>query len=116
MSVPTLSPAVVPVTSHPTACPAWCRDRHFPAGHSVSPSSTAHLSPELRLAGSDRDAAVMLRAELFRLDEDGERSDTALYVTGEGDLHLNGPEADIFIAQAQAFVDSLRILRAQLPA
>ncbi|MGQ4353203.1 hypothetical protein ACN6LJ_001292 [Streptomyces drozdowiczii] len=37
-----------------------------------------------------------------------------LYVQGESDIDLTADEADVFIAQAQAFVDTLRVLRQQM--
>ncbi|WSM09071.1 hypothetical protein OIE74_32830 [Streptomyces sp. NBC_01716] len=57
---------------------------------------------------------VIVRAELFRLDELDSSSEEVIYVQGEGQREMSGPELDVFIAQAQGFVDSLRVLRGQL--
>lgn len=118
MSVPTMSvPVAVESVTHPTACPPWCRDRRHPVAHSFGPTSTAHWSPQHHLptprpqAGS---SPVMLRAELYRGDRDAEVGQTLLYLQGETDIDLNADEADIFIANAQAFVDTLRVLRRQM--
>lgn len=109
----------VHVTSHPTPCPAWCKDRRHPLKHSFGPSMTPHWSPQYRLANPTPlpdMAPVIMRAELYRLDEGNELDEPGLYVSGESDVQLSGPEADIFIGQMQAFVDGLRVLRAQMEA
>ena len=109
--------AATPVTSsHPTACPAWCREQHSVAA-SAPLQTTAHMSPTHRLLNPHQTAGqseALLQAELFQLDERAELGLTRLYVSGAGDVELNAPEADIFIAQAQAFVDTLRVLRRQM--
>jgi hypothetical protein len=112
---PIVPSPTVPV-SHPTACPSWCKDRRHPLAHSFGPTQTSHFSPQLRLSNPNplpKSSAVMIRAELCRMD-DTEFGEATLYVQGETDLELSGPEADMFIAQAQAFVDGLRVLRAQM--
>ncbi len=85
--------------------------------HLFGPSVTAHWSPQYQLA-NPRPLAdafpVVLRAELYRSDENAETGETVLYVQGETDIDLSAAEADVFIAQAQAFVDTLRVLRAQM--
>lgn len=114
--VPQQAPVAVPPVTHPTPCASWCKDSRFPAGHNHSPRDTAHRSLSLTLAhpnprvGED----VLVRAELFQLDELSDTGETVLYLEGETPFQLDGPEADIFIAQAQAFVDGLRVLRAQM--
>lgn len=109
--------AATPVTSsHPTACPSWCRERHSVAA-SAPLQTTAHLSPTHKLLNPQPMAAqpeALLQAELFQLDERADLGLTRLYVSGAGDAELDGPEADIFIAQMQAFVDTLRVLRRQM--
>ncbi|KIF02216.1 hypothetical protein PL81_31085 [Streptomyces sp. RSD-27] len=107
---PTTSPA--PAVSHPTACPSWCKDRRVPLQHHFGPSSTAHWSPQYVLAGEG--AELVLRSELVRLDGGDRRGEEVLYVSGESDVELAPDEADIFIAQAQAWVDTLRVLRRQM--
>ncbi|MCX5138341.1 hypothetical protein [Streptomyces sp. NBC_00338] len=62
----------------------------------------------------DASAPVMLRAELYRGDEGTAVGEPILYVQGETDIDLTRDEADVFIAQAQAFVDTLRVLRRQM--
>lgn len=103
-------------TAHPTACPSWCKDGRFPAGHNHSERDTAHRSFELRLAapGSSTASAVLARAELFRLDENADVGDTILWVSGETEFALTPREVDAFLVQAQAFVDTLRVLRQQM--
>lgn len=110
-------PSPTPPLMHPTACPSWCKDRGNSAAHHFGPSSTAHWSPQYvlpnprPLPGAD---SPLLRAELSRVDE-GDRLDrTVLFVQGETDIDLSPDEADIFIAQAQAWVDTLRVLRRQM--
>lgn len=102
--------------THPTACPPWCKHDRFPAGHNHSPRDTAHRSFELRLAapGSSTDSAVLARAELFRLDENADVGDTILWISGETEFALAPGEVDAFLVQAQAFVDTLRVLRQQM--
>lgn len=100
-------------SAHPTSCPSWCKDRGHPAAHHFGPSSTAHWSPQYVLPGEG--STVMLRAELVRLDEGDRVGEQVLYVSGETDKELSSlAEADIYIAQAQAFVDMLRVLRRQM--
>lgn len=106
-----VSPPGVAV-AHPTSCPSWCRDRRAPAGHHFGPSSTAHWSPQYVVRGEGSE--LVLRAELVRLDDGDSRGEEVLYVSGESDAELPPAEADIFIAQAQAFVDTLRVLRRQM--
>ncbi|MFF2944058.1 DUF6907 domain-containing protein [Streptomyces niveus] len=109
-------PAPAP-TSHPTPCPPWCRDRHAQLAHSFGPTSTWHWSPQYVVDNPrplDGGPSTLLRAELVRSDEDGVTGGTSLYFQAEGDIDLSADEADIFIAQAQAWVDTLRVLRRQM--
>ncbi|WP_372458236.1 DUF6907 domain-containing protein [Streptomyces sichuanensis] len=55
-----------------------------------------------------------MRAELVWSDEGAELGETRLCVQGETDIDLSAAEADALIAQAQAFVDSLRVLRRRM--
>ncbi|MFF5703434.1 DUF6907 domain-containing protein [Streptomyces sp. NPDC012794] len=110
VSVP--SPTLPAVVSHPSACPSWCKDRRTPLAHHFGPSSTAHWSPLYLLRGEGSE--VLARAELVRLDEGARFGEEALYISGETCVELSPAEADIFIAQAQAFVDTLRVLRRQM--
>lgn len=108
---------VVPVAIHPTPCPSWCKHRHLPMAHSFGPTSTAHWSPQAVLPNPNPlpgSSDVVLRAELYRGDEGSDAAETLLYLQGETDIDLTVDEADIFIAQAQAFVDTLRVLRRQM--
>ncbi|MFG3510222.1 DUF6907 domain-containing protein [Streptomyces sp. NPDC047821] len=110
--VPARLPAV-----HPTACPAWCKDRHAPAVHHFGPSVTWHWSPQYRLANPrplEGGSASLLRAELVRSDAGGSVGSVRLFVQAEGDVDLTGDEADAFIAAAEAFVERLRVLRRQM--
>lgn len=103
--------------SHPTACPSWCRDRRHPAGHHFGPTSTWHWGPQVRLANPDPlpdTIPVILRAELFRADEGDERGEVSMYLSGETDIEMGRDEVDVFIIQAQAFVDTLRAMRRQM--
>ncbi|MYX67400.1 MULTISPECIES: DUF6907 domain-containing protein [unclassified Streptomyces] len=117
LSAPVPQPPASPAVSHPTACPSWCKDRHRPLGHHFGPTSTAHWSAQVRLLNLrplDGSAGVMLRAEVYRGDEGSTVGEPVLYVQGESDIDLSRDEADVFIAQAQAFVDTLRVLRRQM--
>lgn len=113
--VPEQAPVAVRSVTHPTACPAWCKDSRYPAGHNHSPRDTAHRSFELELAapGADR-SDTLVRAELFRLDENADIGDACLWVVGETAFELTPRELDVFLVQAQAFVDTLRVLRGQM--
>ncbi|MDX2732851.1 hypothetical protein PV320_29955 [Streptomyces sp. PA03-2a] len=85
--------------------------------HDFGPAVTAHWSPEYQLAGprpESKGLPVLLRAELSRLDEGSHEDEVVLYVQGETSVDLKANEADVFIAQAQAFVDTLRVLRRQM--
>jgi hypothetical protein len=118
MTLAQLAPTVSPTApvSHPTTCPPWCKDRRHPAAHGSAPLQTSHFGPQLVLSNPDplpRTSTVMARAELCRLD-DSRMGEQMLFVSGESDVELSGPEADVFIAQAQAFVDGLRVLRRQM--
>ncbi|KOV07493.1 hypothetical protein ADK92_05605 [Streptomyces sp. XY533] len=57
---------------------------------------------------------MFARAELIRLDEGARLGEQVMYLSGETDVELTPDEADIFIAQAQAWVDTLRVLRRQM--
>lgn len=113
---PVTAPAA-PSVQHPSPCPSWCQYRAHPLGHHFGPSSTAHWSPMLTLhnPGALSGASdVLLRAELSRIDEGDVLAEQVLYVGGESDVEMSGPEADVMIAQLQGFLDGLRVLRAQM--
>lgn len=101
--------AAVPVNSG-EACPSWCTAVHE-GGASPHWSPQAQLSNPRPLPGA---SPVMLRAELYYDWQGGRASETLLYLQAEGDIDLTADEADTFIAQAQAFVDTLRALRRQM--
>lgn len=110
------SAADAPALQHPTPCPSWCKDRGA-VRHDAGPWLTPHFSEQAQLAmpgALQSESGVLARAELVRLDETGERSADVLFVQGESTAELSGVEADLFIARAQAWVDSLRALRAHL--
>ncbi|WP_432077793.1 DUF6907 domain-containing protein [Streptomyces sp. YPW6] len=113
--VPPPPPAPSAPTAHPTACPSWCKDRNFPAGHNSSPRDTAHRSRalELKLSG-ETGTVTLVRAELFRLDELDDIGETVLYVQGEDEQGSAGPEVEMFIANLIAFTDSVRVLHRQM--
>ncbi|WP_327335900.1 hypothetical protein OG384_04500 [Streptomyces sp. NBC_01324] len=114
---PQSAPAPAALLPHPTPCPSWCKDRHHPLSHRFGPTSTAHWSPQVKLGNPrplEDSAAVIMRAELYRGDEGSSMGEPVLYVEGETDIDLTRDEADVFIAQAQAFVDTLRVLRSQM--
>lgn len=114
--VPATTPVVTPA-AHPTPCPSWCRDRRQPARHHFGPTVTWHWGQQVRLANPaplDHDVPVILRAELFRSDEDGETGEASMYLSGETDIEMGRDEVDVFIVQAQAFVDTLRVMRRQM--
>lgn len=112
------TPAAVPAIPHPTACPSWCEDREHPAGHHFGPTVTAHRSPQLQLqlapAFFEDEEPSTLVAGLYRVDESDGTGETVLCLIGDSDVDLSAAEADVFIAQAQAFLDGLRVLRAQM--
>jgi hypothetical protein len=114
---------VVPVTDpplmHPTPCPPWCKDRSHQINHHFGPTSTWHWSPQYAISNPrplDAGPAVILRAELCVGDEGDQQGETSLLISGETDIDLSPAEADIFIANMQAFVDTLRVLRQQMDA
>lgn len=114
--VPPQPPAPsAPVVSHPTSCPSWCKDRNFPAGHNSSPRDTAHRSRalELKLSG-ETDTVVLVRAELFRLDELDDIGETVLYVQGEEEQGSSGLDVEMFVASLVAFTDNVRVLHRQM--
>lgn len=103
--------------AHPSRCPSWCKDRSYPTNHHFGPTSTWHWSPQYQVPNPrplDDGPETLLRAELVRNDEDSDTGAVSLYFQAEGDIDLNADEADIFIAQAQAWVDTLRVLRRQM--
>lgn len=118
MESTTVTPlALAPTPAHPTDCPSWCRERRIVSRHHFGPTVTWHWSPQYRLANPDpliSEDPVMLRAELVRNDEGQGVGETRLFVAGETDVELGAAEADIFIGQMQAFVDTLRIMRSQM--
>ncbi|MGW2476883.1 DUF6907 domain-containing protein [Streptomyces sp. NPDC001665] len=110
-------PQAFPTASHPTACPPWCKDRQHPMGHHYGASTTAHWSPQVQLLNPrplESVTPVVVRAELYRGNEGTALGMPVLYVQGETDIDLSRFEADLFIARAQAFVDTLRVLRRQM--
>lgn len=110
--VPTVTPAC-----HPTACPSWCKDRHHVEGHHFGPTATWHWGTQYRLtnpAPLDGDAPVFVRAELFRADEGNGLGEVSMYLSGETDIEMSRDEVDVFVIQAQAFVDTLRTMRRQM--
>lgn len=114
---PPLPPAVPsPSLVHPSACPSWCQEGRDPRGHADGPRSTAHtsrshtLSIPAALAGGDQ---VLLRAELFRLDE-SRLGRTVLFIEGETDGELRGHDIDILVADLEAFTAKIRTLRARM--
>lgn len=112
-----LVPVVAGPVTHPTLCPPWCKDRGQPGAHHFGPTATWHWGPQHWLTNPHpltNDEPIVLRAELFRADEDASTGETRLYVSGETDLDMSADEADAFITQAQAFVDVLRVLRRQM--
>ena len=56
----------------------------------------------------------MIRAELVRMDEGDVRGETVLYVQGESDVELSAEEVDLHIADLEAWVAKLRVLRRQM--
>ncbi|WP_437129127.1 DUF6907 domain-containing protein [Streptomyces globisporus] len=113
--VPPQPPAPSALTAHPTACPSWCKDRNFPAGHNSSPRDTAHRSRalELKLSG-ETGTVVLVRAELFRLDELDDIGETVLYVQGEDEQGSSGLDVEMFVASLVAFTDNVRVLHRQM--
>lgn len=110
------SPSASPV-AHPTACPSWCKDRRHPQGHHFGPTATWHWGTQYHLANPaplDGDAPIIVRAELFRSDEGNQFGEVSMYLSGETDIEMGRDEVDVFIIQAQAFVDGLRVMRRQM--
>ncbi|MFI5831049.1 DUF6907 domain-containing protein [Streptomyces sp. NPDC051578] len=102
------------VTSAGQACPSWCREVHGPG---VTGWLATHQSTQYGLANPaplEGYPEVMLRTQLTRVERCDQASRTVLYIAGDGDVELTADEADVFILQAQAFVDTLRVLRRQM--
>jgi hypothetical protein len=59
---------------------------------------------------------VLMRAELCRLDESDSPGEALLRLSGETEVDLDAAGLELFIVQAQAFVDTLRVLRQQMAA
>ncbi|MEE6264917.1 hypothetical protein V2E29_04550 [Streptomyces diastatochromogenes] len=114
--VPSPSAVSESPVQHPTPCPLWCRDRHAPTKHVFGPSVTSHWGIQARLDNPAVFAAgeSFMRAELFRYDGGSDAGETTLYVQGQTDVEMSAPEVDLLIVQAQAFVDTLRVLRSQM--
>ncbi|MGW2861905.1 DUF6907 domain-containing protein [Streptomyces sp. NPDC001205] len=117
MSAATSMPEV-PVTSHPTGCPSWCSGLGDPLGHEFGPTNTVHWgngyllrSPLTVPQGGD---GVLMRARLYRYDEAGEPVTPKLIIHAEEEAELDAIEADILIAHTEAFLGTLRALRAQM--
>jgi hypothetical protein len=78
-----------------------------------SAGSGAHFSPQSILPNPrplPGETPALLRAELYQDALGG----TQLFLQGETTVDLSPVEADVLIAQAQGFVDTLRILRQQM--
>ncbi|MBB1252903.1 hypothetical protein H3146_05915 [Streptomyces sp. OF3] len=90
----------------PGACPPWCRDRGNATRH------TTHWGTQQRVANPrplSADGRTVMRAELHRND-----GATVIYVQGESDIDLTAAEADKFIADVDAWLVTLRAMRAQM--
>ncbi|GAA0454013.1 DUF6907 domain-containing protein [Streptomyces stramineus] len=114
---PPPSAAAVPSLPHPSVCPSWCKDRRDRAAHTFGPTSTSHWGSQYRLANPFPGAAPdewLVSAELYREDTNTDTGYTTLYVQGVSDAELEAPEVDALIAQAEAFVATLRVLRRQM--
>lgn len=107
--VPTVAPIV-----HPTACPSWCVEIGRPMDHHFGPTSTSHFSRKFALDGVCSavagDEPTMMRASLYRLDTD-RCGETVLSLYGETETELTANEADIFIGNLQAFLNTVHVLR-----
>jgi hypothetical protein len=112
---PAPAPLPAPAASHPTPCPSWCLHVDRPESHNFSRTDTAHRSAELLLTlpGSNG-GTVLVRAELFRLDELSETGEAVLFVQGESEQDANGPAVEMLIAQLVAFTEGVSILRRQM--
>lgn len=123
VSLPASAPILPQVPSRtpetaaaPASCPSWCRETHDVTACGVL-GVTTHLSSEHSVANPDPldDApALMMRAQLLKIDRAQGENTLVMYVNGESDVELGGDDADILIAQMQAFVDTLRVLRRQM--
>lgn len=109
------SPSPSPTGSHPSPCPSWCKDGDRPLEHTFGPSTTWHWSPQYRLANPVSEGPdTLLFAEIVRNDEDSATGEPAMFVQAQGAIEVGADDADILIAQMQAFVDTLRVLRRQM--
>ncbi|MEU0354930.1 DUF6907 domain-containing protein [Streptomyces cyaneofuscatus] len=107
------------LAAHPTPCPAWCREKHQ-ASACAALRMTIHLSAEHGVANPDPldgDLTdVLIKAQLLKIDRTPEEDTFVMYLSGETDVEVDKDGADILIAQMQAFVDTLRVLRRQMDA
>lgn len=111
------APSAVAPASHPTPCPSWCRDRRHVQDHHFGPTATWHWGTQYQLANPaplEGEPPTFVRAELFRCDENDQRGEVSMYLSGETDIEMGRDEVDAFIVQAQAFVDTLRVMRRQM--
>ncbi len=112
--VPPQPPAPV---SHPTPCAAWCREKHL-ASACATLGMTIHLSAEHSVANPDPldgdSSDALIKAQLLKIDRSPDEDTFVMYLGGESDVEVDKDGADILIAQMQAFVDTLRVLRRQM--
>lgn len=97
----------------PTACPVpYCV-----VEHAADERTTAHLSGEvlLRRPADQHGSSILVRAELIRLDEDGEQGKTTLFLQGENPVELHTlAEVDAFIGDLAPLLTSLWRFRSQM--
>ncbi|MFD5419453.1 hypothetical protein ACFWJT_15690 [Streptomyces sp. NPDC127069] len=101
--------------AHPSPCPSWCKDYGSPMRHHFGPSSTAHWSRQVVLPGEGGE--LLARAELVRLDGADRLGETVLHLSGESEVEVEElVDVDVLIAQGEAWVAGLRVLRAWMAA
>lgn len=104
-----------PTVTTPIVCPtSWCAVDHAASdGHDGGTRAVAHRSAEAALRTP---AATLFRAELYRLDEEGEPpSNTVLYLQGEDPVEIDTVEkVDALIGGLGPLVAALWHLREQM--
>jgi hypothetical protein len=109
---------VTPPLAHPTACPSWCVESGNPMDHHFGPTATVHEGQRFLLANPGptlvEPSGILMRASLYRYDKTGEPITPTLAIHGEEECEVDAHGADVLIANVQAFLDTLRVLRRQM--
>ncbi|MFD8919425.1 DUF6907 domain-containing protein [Streptomyces sp. NPDC059569] len=99
-------------------CPTWCLGGHN-AEYAAQTGVLTHLSTEYFLPNPkplSETAETVLRVALIRTDSQTEKGRAKFYLCGESEVEVTASEAEIFLAQLEAFTSVASILRSQMGA